>query len=76
MLRSGDSITGNVVELWPVSPTAIEPVTEPNTDDWISYYKYRIRPNEIVKVPIENVVHFRLGLDDHDMRKGSRRSRH
>ena len=69
-VRSGDNTTGNVVELWPVSPTAIEPITEPNTDDWISYYKYHIRPNEIVKVPIENVVHFRLGLDDHDMRKG------
>lgn len=69
-VRSGDERTGNVVSLWPVSPTTMEPVTVKDSGDWISYYKYRIAPNEVVAVPVENVIHFRLGLDDHDMRRG------
>jgi HK97 family phage portal protein len=69
-VRSGDALTGNVVELWPISPTVIEPYTEKNSQNWIDYYKYRIRPNEVVAIPVQNVIHFRLGLDDKDMRKG------
>lgn len=69
-VRSGDNTTGNVIELWPISPNAMAPYTEPNSGDWISYYKYHIRPNETIKVPVENVIHFRLGIDDRDMRLG------
>ena len=69
-VRSGDRDTGNVTELWPISPTQMEPVTDPKSGNWIDYYKYRIRPNEVVAVPVNNVIHFRLGLDDLDMRRG------
>ncbi len=69
-VRSGDETTGNVVELWPVSPTRIKPVTEKGSGDWISWYKYKDAPNHYVQVPIENVIHFRLGVDDADMRYG------
>jgi len=69
-VRSGDALTGNVIQLWPVSPSLMAPVTERNSGDWISYYQYRIAPNQTVAVPVKNVIHFRLGLDDRDMRKG------
>lgn len=69
-VRSGDAETGNVIQLWPISPTLMGPETDPKSDDWISFYKYRIRPNQTIGVPVGNVIHFRLGLDDQDMRKG------
>ena len=69
-VRSGNAETGNVVELWPVSPTVIKPVTRRNSNDWISHYEYQYAPGKITQVPIGNVIHFRLGLDDRDMRKG------
>jgi HK97 family phage portal protein len=69
-VRSGNAEIGNVVELWPVSPTLVKPVTLKNSNDWISHYEYHYSPGKTVDVPISNVVHFRLGLDDRDMRKG------
>lgn len=67
-VRSGDSETGNVIETWPISPSVMEPASE--NGEWISYYKWRRSANEVVRVSPANVVHFRLGLDDRDMRRG------
>ena len=69
-VRSGDALTGNVVQLWPISPTLIKPVTRKNSGDWISYYEYHDQPDHVAQVPVKNIVHFKLGLDDRDMRKG------
>ena len=72
--RAGDPVTGNVVQIWPVSPALMGPVTELDQDGkptaWISYYRQQVGPQTFERVPVENVVHFRLGLDDRDMRKG------
>ena len=67
-VRSGDELNGNVVELWPVSPVLMTPKSLQG--EWLSYYEYRDRPNHVERVPPQNVIHFRLGIDDHDMRKG------
>jgi len=69
-VRSGDADTGNVIELWPVSPTLIGPKTVKDSGDWISFYEYQYSPGKITRIPVNNVIHFRLGLDDQDMRKG------
>lgn len=69
-VRSGDALTGNVVQLWPISPTLMRPVTARDSGDWISYYEYQRAPGVFDRVPVGNVIHFRLGLDDKDMRKG------
>lgn len=69
-VRSGNAESGNVIELWPVSPTLIAPRTSKDSNDWISYYEYQYAPGKITRIPPQNVVHFRLGLDDHDMRRG------
>jgi HK97 family phage portal protein len=69
-IRSGDPVIGNVVQLWPISPTLIKPFTEKGSDDWISYYKFRFAPNQYEAIPVANIIHFKLGLDDQDMRLG------
>lgn len=68
--RSGNSDRGNVVELWPVSPTIITPYTEKGSKDYITSYRLTIAPGQYEYIPRENVIHFRLGLDDNDMRLG------
>lgn len=67
-VRSGDPLTGNVVELWPISPSQMEPYRE--GDDWITHYTWKRGPGDIVPVHPKNVIHFRLGIDDRNMRKG------
>src|SRR5574338_124893 len=67
-VRSGDDVLGNVVELWPLSPRLVKPVSE--NRDWITYYKWQSAPNEITRLPVENIIHFRLGVDDRDHRLG------
>jgi len=66
---------GNVLELWPVSPTRIQPVTtkeDAAKGVFISYYAYTFDPMQPPEqVPIEDIVHFRLGLDDKDNRIGA-----
>lgn len=69
-LRAGNPDTGNVVQLWPISPTRIEPRTQSGSGDFISFYRYYIRPGQFEDVPPENMVHFRMGLDDRDHRVG------
>lgn len=44
-VRSGDELSGNVVELWPVSPVLMTPKSVQG--EWISYYEYRDRPNHV-----------------------------
>jgi|SRR3990167_1775160 len=67
-VRAVNEHSGNVVELWPISPTQITPVSMGN--DWISAYRWTYAPNKWKDVPIENIVHFRLGIDDRDHRLG------
>lgn len=69
-LRAGNPDSGNVVELWPISPTRIEPRTIKGSTDFISYYRYYVRPGVFEDIAPENIVHFRMGLDDGDHRLG------
>lgn len=69
-LRSGDPNTGNVVQLWPISPRLIEPKTEKGSGQFISFYRYHYDPGHYEDIPPHNMIHFRLGLNDADMRLG------
>jgi HK97 family phage portal protein len=69
-LRAGDPSSGNVVELWPISPTRMEPVTRNGSGDFISFYRYTSASGRVEDIPVENVVHFRFGIDDDDHRVG------
>jgi len=70
-LRAGDPETGNVVELWPIAPSRIEPVTRNGSSDFISFYRYTSGGGRPEEISTANIVHFRYGLDDADHRKGS-----
>jgi HK97 family phage portal protein len=69
-LRAGDPETGNVVELWPISPTRIAPRTEQGSQQFIDSYRYYYNSTQFVDLPPSAVVHFRYGLDDRDHRIG------
>lgn len=69
-VRTGNELTGNVIELWPISPRLMRPVTEDNSSNFIDYYEYAYAPGKKERVPTENIVHFRIGIDDRDHRLG------
>jgi hypothetical protein len=50
-LRAGNPETGNVVELWPISPCRIEPRTQSGSGDFISFYRYYVRPGVYEDIP-------------------------
>lgn len=71
-IRSGDPVTGNVIELWPISPLLIRPWRDKQSPNFIDAYKYQPKPGEqnAVYIEPENIVHFKLGMDDLDHRLG------
>lgn len=70
-IRSGDATQGNVIALWPISPKLIRPVRIKNSTNFIDYYEYTFdKSKDPEKIPPENIVHFKLGLDDRDHRLG------
>lgn len=71
-IRSGNDLTGNVVELWPISPTRCRPIVYDNAPrgTFISAYRYEYAEGKHEDIPPENIIHFKLGVDDRDMRLG------
>jgi HK97 family phage portal protein len=73
-IRSGGPGT-NVVALWPISPTRVQPVT--TKEDalrgiFISWYEYVFDPmTDPERIPPDDIIHFRLGIDDKDHRVGA-----
>lgn len=72
-VRAGNPDTGNVIELWPVSPTVIAPVTtreDRRRGAFISYYKWEYETGKFAELAPEQVVHYKFGIDDYDHRLG------
>jgi HK97 family phage portal protein len=63
---------GQVVQLWPLSPAVTWPVREHRSTNFIDYYAYQFGPNGSAqeRIPVEDIVHFRMGLDDRNMMLG------
>jgi HK97 family phage portal protein len=56
---------GRVVGLWPRPATQVWPVGGPTTARWITHYAYKPDDRrEPLALPVEDVVHLRLELDD------------
>jgi HK97 family phage portal protein len=68
-VRSGNPLTGNVVQLWPRSPRLVAPMTV-RDGDFISFYRRDLGQGRFEDVPPENMVHVRLGIDERDQRVG------
>lgn len=71
-VRAGNPVTGEVVELWPLSPALCWPVRERGAEEFISYYRYQFgeAANQVEKIPVADIIHFRNGLDDRDHKLG------
>jgi HK97 family phage portal protein len=69
-IRAGDEITGNVIELWPISPRLMRPITLPGSRNFIDFYEYEYAAGRKEQIPTQNIVHYRIGVDDRDMRLG------
>lgn len=70
-IKLRNSYTQQVEQLWWVPSTLIEPKAPDNGDSsvFIDYFDYR--PNGVqIKLPPEDVVHFRFGIDKDNQRKG------
>lgn len=76
-VRAGDRDTGNVVELWPLSPETCKPVREKGSREFIDYYLYRWGPRKDQREEIapHNIVHHKFGLDDRNHMLGISRLR-
>jgi HK97 family phage portal protein len=59
---------GAVVRLWPMSPTRVQIFSTGN--DFISYYRWFYASGQFEDLDPRDVIHFRLGLDDRDPRRG------
>ncbi len=61
---------GQVVELWPLPPDLVSPHAPTNDPTvFIDYYSYRPRGVE-QKLPPEDIIHLRTGLDPGNYRRG------
>jgi HK97 family phage portal protein len=72
-VRAGNADTGNVVQVWPLSPALVVPVTteeDRRRGVFLSHYRYQYAPGRYEAIAPHNIVHFKLGLADHDQRLG------
>lgn len=68
--RATATTPGRVVELWWVPAAQLEPRwPDDGRPPFISHYDYAVQ-GEIIRLPVEDVVHFRLGFDPTNLRKG------
>lgn len=63
------SETGQVVQLWYIPHWMIEPFWTPGSNNFIDYYRYMMVMGQ-AELRIQDVVHFRDGLDPNNTRKG------
>ena len=72
-LRKIRDRSGGVRELWPLSPAKVTPETDDEDKArgvFISRYVYDDGAGHREELPVEDVVHFRNGVDDADHRRG------
>lgn len=76
-IRAGNADTGNVIQLWPLSPDRCGPVREKGSANFIDYYCNKTGPSKADEEEIApwNIVHFRFGVDDRNHMLGISRLR-
>jgi HK97 family phage portal protein len=61
---------GQPGELWWLPPWSIQPVWPPGGEVFISHYEYGPDLHSMIRLEVEEVVHFRHGLDPRNLRHG------
>jgi HK97 family phage portal protein len=67
--RRGANGFGLPEELWYVPHWMMRPYTDANSNNFIDHYLYTVNGAQY-QVPVEDVVHFRNGLNPNDVREG------
>ncbi len=67
-LKARNSV-GDVLQLWWAPRALMTPKAPPDGSTFISHYEYRVG-GETFRVDPREVVHFRFGLDPHNVRRG------
>ena len=62
---------GALVQLWWIPSTMIEPRWPTDGSIYISHYEYSPGGGSPLRYPVEDVVHFRDGIDSSNIRKGA-----
>lgn len=62
--------TGAVVQIWWVPHTLIKPVRDPGSTEFIDYYEMQTGDGMPIRLQINEVVHFRDGIDPDEPTKG------
>jgi HK97 family phage portal protein len=78
-LRKIRDTVGRPVQLWPVSPAKLSPVTTASDAQrgvFISFYRLDLGDGKFEDIPPADVLHFRMGVDDRDHRLGLSPLRH
>lgn len=77
-IRAGNPDTGEVVQLWPLSPSTCWPVRMRGSKNFIDYYRYQFGDGERgwEKIAPDDLMHFRMGLDDKNHMLGMAPLRH
>lgn len=68
-VRAGDRPGGNVVMLHPLNPAAVE-VRSTSPTEFISAYRWHYASGKYEDLDPTDVIHFRLGIDERDVRMG------
>lgn len=63
-------VTSEVKELWYIPHWLMQPAWPKDGSVFISHYEYSVGNRKPIEVPIENVVHFRNGIDPRNPRLG------
>lgn len=63
-VRAGDPLTGEVIELWPVSPSKMTPLRYKGSPNFIDAYRYYYANGKYTDVNPVNIIHFKQGIDD------------
>ena len=64
------NVSGKVVELWWIAPWHIEPRWPIDGSEFISHYLYTPGTGTSIEIPVEDVIHFRDGVNPGNPRLG------
>jgi phage portal protein BeeE len=64
-----DENSGKPIGLWYTPHFLMTPRWDGTGKSFITHYEYRVN-QQIIKVPVEDVIHFRFGVDPYNARKG------
>lgn len=64
------NLIGEVIQLWPLYPAYVKPHTPTDGSQFLDYWEYSVPSKPMVKLPPQDVIQLRWGVDRDDHRLG------